>query len=175
MKPTVGILAVMAVLLADLSQAQDTRVSRYVFSPGVAISSGGNAAVRGVLGQTFVGAAGFDNTMLEAGFFVDTLFRSVVVGVEESGDLPLAFALEQNYPNPFNPTTVIRFALPVRARVSVKLYNLLGQDVMTVVDEERTPGFHQVALNAQGLASGVYVYRMISGDFIMTRKLIVLR
>ena len=175
MKPTLGTLAAMVVLMVGLSRAQNAEVTRYDFSPGAFVTRGGNAVVMGVVGQSFAGGTHFENTMLESGFLVDTLFRPLVVGVENQPGVPLSFALDQNYPNPFNPSTTIRFALPVRSRVSVKLYNLLGQDVMTLVDEERAPGFHQVVLSARALASGVYIYRMVAEGVVMTRKLVVLR
>jgi len=85
---------------------------------------------------------------------------------------PETFELFQNYPNPFNPTTVISYQLPVDSKVSLKVYNLLGQEVATVVDGERKAGYHQETLNARSLASGVYVYQLVVGKEVTGREVI---
>ncbi len=73
---------------------------------------------------------------------------------------PETFELFQNYPNPFNPATTIGYQLPAHGRVSLKVFNLLGQEVATLVDGEQLPGYHQHHWNASGVASGLYVYRL---------------
>jgi photosystem II stability/assembly factor-like uncharacterized protein len=90
-----------------------------------------------------------------------------LTGVKEGNDrgIPTFFALDQNYPNPFNPTTTIQFALPVNASVSLKIYNLLGQEVATLVDESRQAGYHELQWNGRNqygsnVATGVYFYRI---------------
>jgi hypothetical protein len=80
--------------------------------------------------------------------------------VGPSGELPQQFVLHQSYPNPFNPMTTIRFDLPSAAHVSLKVYNVLGQEVVTLADEVRGAGNHRIHFNAAGLASGVYFYRL---------------
>ena len=88
---------------------------------------------------------------------------------------PVEFSLSQNYPNPFNPTTVIEYSLPQRSHVSLKLYNALGEEVMTLIDETRDAGIQTVLVNAAQLPSGVYLYRLSSASYIQTKKMIVLR
>jgi len=95
-------------------------------------------------------------------------------------NLPKEFSLSQNYPNPFNPTTVIRYALPENQYVSLKVYNLLGQIVTTLVNSQKAPGYYQVLWNGknssgQDVASGVYFYRIKTGSFVKARKLVLLR
>jgi hypothetical protein len=90
-------------------------------------------------------------------------------------DLPEAFKLDQNYPNPFNPTTTIRYALPARAHVTLFVFNSLGQQVATLVNDAQDSGYHDVRFDASGLASGVYFYRLRAGDCVATKRLIVVR
>jgi photosystem II stability/assembly factor-like uncharacterized protein len=88
---------------------------------------------------------------------------------------PQEFALEQNYPNPFNPSTTIHYGLPGRSRVTLSVFNTLGQQVATIVQGEQEAGFHDVQFDASGLASGVYLYRLVAGSFVQTRRLLLLR
>jgi hypothetical protein len=85
------------------------------------------------------------------------------------------FALEQNYPNPFNPTTVIQYALPLRARANVTVFNALGQVVRELVNEDEDAGVHEVRFDGTGVASGVYFYRLRAGSYVETKKLTLLR
>jgi hypothetical protein len=90
-------------------------------------------------------------------------------------DMPKTYALYQNYPNPFNPTTVIKFDLPVYTYISLKVYDMLGLVVDILVDETKPAGQYEVMWNPQGLASGVYLYRLEAGTFTQTKKVILLR
>ena len=88
---------------------------------------------------------------------------------------PSTFGLAQNYPNPFNPTTTIEYALPVRGHVILSIFNALGQQLAMLVQEEQDAGYHETVFDASHLASGVYLYRLQSGDFVQTRKLLYLK
>jgi len=98
-----------------------------------------------------------------------------VVAVENLGDLPAQFALEQNYPNPFNPTTTIAYAVPLPALVTLTVFDILGHEVTTLVDEHKRPGRHTVVFDATGLANGLYLYRLQAGTFTETKRLILLK
>lgn len=89
--------------------------------------------------------------------------------------LPKTFALLQNYPNPFNPTTVIKYALPKAANVSLSVYNVLGQKVATLVDERQSAGYYEVNFNADRYASGVYFYVFRAGSFSAAHKMMLLK
>ena len=91
--------------------------------------------------------------------------------VRPDNNTPVKFELQQNYPNPFNPTTSIAFTIPRAANTSLKVFNMLGQEVATLVNEFTTAGSHDVRFNATGLASGVYFYRLTSGDLTQIKKM----
>ncbi|MGB6120948.1 MAG: T9SS type A sorting domain-containing protein [Bacteroidota bacterium] len=99
-----------------------------------------------------------------------------VVSVEdEEIALPEEYALQQNFPNPFNPATTIEFALPQSSDVSLRVFNVLGEEVASLIDREMDAGVHRVMWDASGMASGVYLYRLSAGNYVMTRKLILIR
>jgi phosphatidylserine/phosphatidylglycerophosphate/cardiolipin synthase-like enzyme len=101
---------------------------------------------------------------------------STITGVEEQkSDMPASYELSQNYPNPFNPTTVISYQLSVNSMVSLKIYDLLGREVRILFNGIRQPGKYLATFAGTGLASGVYFYQLQSGNFVNTKKLILLR
>jgi hypothetical protein len=102
-------------------------------------------------------------------------FSSLLVGVETGEGPPAEFALGQNYPNPFNPATSIRYALPSAAHVKLSVFNVAGQEAMVLVNEMQGAGHHEVLVNAEALPTGVYVYRLSTGEFTDVKKMVVLR
>jgi PKD repeat protein len=96
--------------------------------------------------------------------------------VEEfENGVPTAFMLSQNYPNPFNPSTTIQYALPKAGYVTMKVYNLVGNEIETLVSEKQPAGEYAIRWNPVGLPSGVYFYRLQAGEFVATRKLVLMR
>ncbi len=89
--------------------------------------------------------------------------------------LPKAYRLEQNYPNPFNPTTVIEYDLPIAGRISLKVFDLLGREIATLVVGRMEAGVHQVTFDASRLTSGVYFYKLQAGSFVASKKLVLLK
>lgn len=89
--------------------------------------------------------------------------------------VPTKFNLSQNYPNPFNPSTSINFDLPVDGNVSIKLYDLTGREVSTLVNEIRTAGYYTINFNGSNLSSGTYFYKLESGDFVSTKKMMLIK
>jgi hypothetical protein len=85
------------------------------------------------------------------------------------------FGLYQNYPNPFNPSTVIKYQLPVDANVKISLFNSIGEELKTLVNENKKAGIYEFQFNASGFASGIYYYRIVSGNFTDTKKLVILK
>jgi hypothetical protein len=96
------------------------------------------------------------------------------------GGLPTAFALSPNHPNPFNPATEISFAVPRQGRVSLKIYDLAGRHVSTLIDGHKPAGYHSVMWNGtddegRGVASGAYYYRLQAQDYEQTRKMMLVK
>ncbi len=83
--------------------------------------------------------------------------------------------LENNYPNPFNPTTEIRYQIPKVSHVTLKVFDILGREVATLVNEQKSPGTYTVRWDASGVASGIYFYRMQAGMFVETKKMLLVR
>jgi hypothetical protein len=95
--------------------------------------------------------------------------------VEENVQPVKSFGFFQNYPNPFNPTTKIRYEIPERSFVTIKVYDVLGKEIAILIDEEKPNGKYEVEFNGNGLASGIYYYRITAGDFTQTKKMILLK
>jgi hypothetical protein len=107
---------------------------------------------------------------------INAFSESTPMGVKERPvPLPTAYNLSQNYPNPFNPSTQIRFDLPERSHVRLQIYNILGQEMHTLVNEDRNPGSYVVEFNAAGLPSGVYFYKITAGNYTAQRKMLIIK
>jgi len=106
---------------------------------------------------------------------LNMLNTGTLTAVEDVGGVPVQFALSQNYPNPFNPSTVITFSLPHSAFASLKVFDMLGREVATLVNGYTTAGSHDVQFNATNLASGVYFYKLTSGDLVQTKKMVLVK
>jgi hypothetical protein len=94
---------------------------------------------------------------------------------ETINKIPTEFALSQNYPNPFNPTTTINYSVSKTGVVILKVYNIMGKEIETLVNDQKSPGNYEVKFDASKLASGVYFYQLKSGDLILTKKLILMK
>ena len=103
------------------------------------------------------------------------MYSYIPSGVEHFEGEVSTYSLSNNYPNPFNPSTKIRFTIPERSIVSLKIFNLLGSEVETLVNEEQPAGTYEATFDASGLASGIYFYKLQAGSFSETKKMILLR
>ncbi|NCS82621.1 MAG: T9SS type A sorting domain-containing protein, partial [Ignavibacteria bacterium] len=138
-----------------------------------------------LLWNNFMKNAEIDSALKKIGFVADP------TETESESEVPKEFALMQNYPNPFNPSTVISWQLAVGCKVTLKIYDVLGNEVAVLVNEEKQPGSYKVVFNLQqttsnkqmgsgvsaksGFASGIYFYQLRAGDFIQTKKMIFLK
>jgi hypothetical protein len=116
--------------------------------------------------------------------FIDSVMNSVTGVFSDYSNIVSNFILSQNYPNPFNPTTTIKYSIPELSFVTIKIYDVLGSEVTALVNEQKSVGTYEVEFNSHsggvrsaggGLTSGVYFYRLQAGDFIQTRKMILLK
>ncbi len=141
------------------------------YAYAIALDGSGNVYVTGA--ATF--ADGWRYTTIK--------YRQITTGIAEEPELPREFVLHQNYPNPFNPSTVISWQSPVGSHTKLKIYDVLGNEVATLVDEYKQAGSYEVVFDASRLSSGVYFYRLVAnsipsgqaGSYIETKKLISLR
>jgi hypothetical protein len=142
-----------------------------VLGNGYGIMSGNNNTISSTVGQTFIGRTVSGSNINQVGFWY---YVNLITAIPwEDNLLPKEFELLQNYPNPFNPITRIRFAVPKSSHVLVEVYNVLGQRVSTLVNEEKQPGYYIVNFNASSLASGFYIYRLEANGFKAVKKMIV--
>ncbi len=103
------------------------------------------------------------------------LYRGQLITSVDENKIIRSYKLFQNYPNPFNPTTIIKWEIPKAHHVIIKIYNVIGQEMRTLIDEQETACTHQKEFNASNLPSGVYFYRMQAGKYIETKKMIILK
>ena len=154
----------------------------YGFSGGVFLSTdNGTSWTQASTGltSTLVSALAVSGTNLFAGTDGGVWRRplsEMITSVEGlPTDLPTHFSLKQNYPNPFNPSTTISYDLPRKSQVRLAVFNALGQQVASLVDGEQQAGYYDVRFFGSGLASGAYFYRLQAGNFVETKRLLLLK
>lgn len=96
-------------------------------------------------------------------------------GIKNNPQVISSYKLDQNYPNPFNPSTAIKYQIPTASHVMLKVYDILGREVETLVNENKSAGQYSVTFNSSKLASGVYLYRIQAGNYVETKKMILLK
>lgn len=157
----------------------DTGLTQYLISNSTLTSAGqkingSNYTISNSIGEPIISKSSSATNQSFAGFwYVYNADLLTDVGNEET--IPTVFKLEQNYPNPFNPSTIIKFAVPERSMVLIRIYDILGSEIITLVNEEMEAGWYQKNFNAQLLASGIYLFRMEAGNYVNTKKMVLLR
>lgn len=145
-----------------------------IISSGGISQSNSSYNLVGTVGQTLIGNSTGAAYQSQAGFW-QIYYQSVISDVTDKELLPIEFKLEQNFPNPFNPSTVIRFAIPERANVILKVYDLLGGEVITLINEEKEAGWYNVNFNAVKFSSGFYIYRIQAGKYTSVKKMLMIK
>ncbi len=102
-------------------------------------------------------------------------YGELLVSIKKDIRFPINYSLSQNYPNPFNPTTTIKYQIPELSFVTLKVYDVLGKEVTTLVNEEKPAGEYEVKFNATGLPSGIYFYRLHAGNYVETKKMVLMK
>ena len=148
------------VLLATATLAAQTETVSGVIGNGGGIATGGGSVLIGTVGQPALGMGTGDGGSVLGGFWGQPF--ATLTAIDEPGAplLPAVYRLDQNFPNPFNPSTVIQYQLPKEAHVSLRVYDVVGRLVTTLVDGVQEAGFRSVTLDGRNLASGVYFYRL---------------
>ena len=123
-------------------------------------------------------ALGDDMSLYAVGMFYYSVIKysqSTPTGVEQISEIPETFVLEQNYPNPFNLSTTISFSIPAAGFTSLKVYDVLGNEVATLVKEEKPAGNYEIHFRASSLSSGTYFYKIQAGSFSQSKKMILIK
>jgi hypothetical protein len=175
-KPIVFLFSSILVLLFFISPVliAQHHTSITIMSNGGEKQSSTNYILVGSVGQVGVDLITNPNHHIQSGFW-NAYHQDVIVDVEEQEVLPVQYKLEQNYPNPFNPSTIIRFAVPERSTVVLKIYDVLGSEIQTLVNEEMERGWYEKIFNASGYASGMYICTMHARDYISTKKMLLVK
>lgn len=176
-------IIVLSILLQSQNlDAQNLRPSssNYVldyarFGTGFIQANSGNIILHGVVGEVFNTNSSSENFRFSNGLmFIGDIFVTDVVKNEDQ-TIPDHFELHQNYPNPFNPSTKIKYSIPEESNVNLTIYNILGQSVREVISEYQKAGNYEIVFNAADLTSGFYIYRITTGKFISTKKMLLLK
>jgi hypothetical protein len=159
---------------------------RFIHPGGNTVNEGGGLGVQNPYRSRFIQptgpnafpvtyAAPLDNWQRNAPMPTETpIFGITDVAMTDMG-VPEAYSLNQNYPNPFNPSTRITYSIPENAKVTLKVYNMLGQEVESLVNEEQQKGNYSALFEANKFATGVYFYRLEAGKFTGTKKMLLLK
>lgn len=167
------LLVMVALLLVTVALPQYQISSSVIGSGGSTISNANNILVSTV-GEAFIGKSSNTVNQNQMGFWY-VYQQSTITDVEDEETSPTVFKLEQNYPNPFNPSTKISYSLKTEGRVSLKIYNTLGEEVIKLVDEIKPAGIYEAGFNASELPSGIYIYRMQSGEYVSSKKMLLIK
>jgi hypothetical protein len=174
-------LILLLLLLASITIAQN-QIPVSVISSGGEKSSSTSFILNSTVGEPFIGKSFSSTNQHNIGFWY-VYRQSTITDIErEDETIPTVFKLEQNYPNPFNPSTIIKFGVPERSNVTLKIYDILGEEVKTLVNEEMEAGWHSKVFNAAEYSSGIYIYRIQATQigrqaeaYVNTKKMILVK
>jgi hypothetical protein len=178
-------LCIVLAATFNATVAQVANISWSAFGAGGGRSAAPQLFHTATIGQGVVGGAVAGDMSLQSGFLATRVLLGPITGIPEQppAGLPTQFGLSQNYPNPFNPSTTIRYQLPVQSHVTLKVYDVLGREVATLVDELQDSGSRFVVMDGGTLSSGAYFYRLHAsstdgskaGGIVATRKLLLMK
>lgn len=149
-----------------------------VFSSGFGEQTNSSSIITTMAGQPIVGISKNDMTKFSGGFLSGYFFSGEPTSLDNAFNtqLPTEYKLYQNYPNPFNPTTKIKFSVPEnQGRVTLKVFDILGNELVVLVNEEKQAGLYEVNFDGSRFASGIYIYRFQSDNYNQIKKMILLK
>lgn len=164
----------LAMFLFVYSTQAQNQLPNSVFGSGGATVSNSSNIHFGTMGEAIIGSSANSSNQSASGFW-NVYKQSVITSLGDEETIPLEYKLDQNFPNPFNPTTVIRFALSEKSSVVLKVYDVLGGEVATLVNTEMEIGRYEAKFNADNYSSGIYIYRLSAGSFVSTKKMILVK
>ena len=156
------------IVMADVNG--DTIWTRCLCSSGGINSSAGINSVIQTCDSGYIASGIYQHNI-----FISKVAPSVTALKQSDNNVTQSFALSQNYPNPFNPSTTIEFDLPKTSEVNLKIFNILGEEVTTLVSDRLSAGSYSYEWDASKLASGVYLYRLQAGNYVETRKMVLMK
>ncbi len=167
-----GLLLTGAVIVLSTASAfAQYSIQASVIGSGGAPMSNGTYSMNGTIGQAVVGITTGSPYLAQQGFWHNA---GVSSSVDQRPGVASGYELEQNFPNPFNPSTVIRFSIPERVKVTLRVLNLLGEEIAREIDSEvMESGKYEVNFLAKGIPSGTYVYRLEAGNYVKSRKMVL--
>ena len=174
------LIGLMTIVWPGHISAQDTVIPWSSFNMGSGISAAENTYIVSATGETLTGSSVGENIRTASGFLVVLHRLQSTVAIDEVAGLPASYALHQNYPNPFNPSTTLRFDLPAAADIHIVVYDLLGRQVVHLVDGHLEAGYHQLVWNGRDrrgreLPTGMYIVLMATPEYRKSIKLVLLK
>jgi hypothetical protein len=174
----------ITLMLVQITFGQgNSKVDWFVFDSGFSNQENATTYSLSVIGQSTAGYSKGNNVMVTTGFLPGLIMSNNVSSQDDVNNiLPKEFNLYQNYPNPFNPVTVIQYSIPNKSHVTIKVFDILGNKIMTLINEEKEAGFHEINFNGRTIASGMYIYRLIAtpdggqaGRYVSTKKMLLIK
>ena len=175
-------LAFAASVVYPLHTDAQYLIPRSVVASGGGVITSSSYSINGTIGQPTIGVMSSSSNNNYVGFWYTQGYITTGIKQEPNKGIPTEYRLDQNYPNPFNPSTIIEFSLPETGNVMLKVFNVLGEEVAVLVNEELTAGWYKVEWRANGFASGMYIYRLqvnpsggSGGGYTATKKLMLVK
>ena len=173
-KNKLAIVIIAAALYCLPALPQSSKIIWSGFASGFGNSVNSTSILMNSYGELFSGSAQNSSSRIISGFLA---FReNHLTGIKnEQSIIPIVWKLEQNYPNPFNPSTTIKYQVPKAGYVSLKIYDILGREIKTLVNENKDVGYYEVRFDAVRFPSGVYIYELRSKDYLSDKKMMLLK
>ena len=149
------------------------QIKSYVFGNGGTVITNADFNISSTIGQTFTGMSVSSDFTHYSGYWRSVALLTNVLGEDDL--IPIKFELLQNYPNPFNPSTNIKYSIAKQTKVRIEVYNILGQRVALLVNENKSPGYYTVKFDGRDMATGFYVYRMQTNEYNSIKKMLIVK